>query len=92
MIVSKCNKEPNMPVVITVKMQSDTNVVVPNATVKIAKGDTKVEGITDAYGQFRHTYKLEAIFDVTADLDTLHGVTIVRLKPDQTVYKTVFIQ
>jgi len=97
MILSTCKKDEDMPVVITVKMQSDTTIVVPNANVTITKGPktTTVEGVTDTYGQFRHTYKLEAIFDVFAEkitsTDTLSGQTIIRLKPGETVYKTVFI-
>ncbi|MFA4851232.1 MAG: hypothetical protein WC868_00080 [Bacteroidales bacterium] len=93
MIFSMCNKDEDMPVVITVKMQNDTNIIVPSANVKITKGPktTTIEGVTDAYGQFRHTYKLEAIFDVFVDKDTLTGATIIRLKPGETVYKTVFI-
>lgn len=94
-IFSTCKKDQDMPVVITVKMQSDTNIVVPVANVTIKKGEITIEGVTDANGQFRHIYKLEAIFDVFAykitAIDTLSGATIIRLKPGETVYKTVFI-
>jgi hypothetical protein len=92
MILSMCHKDEDMPVVITVKMKSDTSIVVPNANVKISKGATKIEGVTDNYGQFRHTYKLEAIFDVDANKDSLNGATTIRLNPGETVYKSVFIQ
>lgn len=91
-----CKDDPECEAVITVKMQSDTSILVPNATVKIKKEDVYIEGVSDANGQFRHTFKLEAILDVIATkgdtLDTLYGQTVVRLKPSETVYKSVFIQ
>ena len=91
-----CKDDPECEAVITVKLQSDTFVIVPNATVEIKKQDVHIEGISDASGQFRHTFKLEAILDVTAIKgdtlgDTLYGQTVIRLKPSETVYKTVFI-
>jgi len=93
---SACKKDTTMTVVITVKMRSDTNIVVPDANVYIRKGEMNVEGISDINGQFRQTYKLEAIFDVTAikQIDpttSISGTTVVRLVPGQTVYKSVFV-
>jgi hypothetical protein len=95
-LYSTCNKDTDCDAVITVKMQSDTNIIVPNATVKIHKEDVYVEGVSDANGQFRHTFKLEAILDVDAKVpgtppDTLYGQTVIRLKPGKTVYKSVFV-
>jgi hypothetical protein len=92
-----CKDDPECEAVITVKLQSDTTVIVPNASIEIKKEDVHVDGVSDANGQFRHTFKLEAILDVTAEKgdtlgDTLYGQTVIRLKPSETVYKTVFIQ
>jgi len=99
-LLINCKKDTDCTVVITVKKQSDTSAVVPAANVKIFKGDVKVTGVSDGSGQFRHTYKLEAIFDVyaalpkqdSANVDSLYGSAVVRLKPGETVYKSVFIQ
>jgi hypothetical protein len=62
----------------------------------------KVEGLTDATGQFTTTFKLEAILDVVASKDTnsgsgtvdpvLTGIGVIRLKPGETAYKTIFIR
>ena len=94
--LTTCKKETECGAVITVKLQNDTNVVVPNAIVKIHKEDIYVEGISDANGQYRHTFKLEAILDIDAKAagappDTLYGQSVIRLKPGKTVYKSVFI-
>ncbi|MFH0866771.1 MAG: hypothetical protein V1904_11290 [Bacteroidota bacterium] len=91
-----CKDDPECEAVITVKLQSDTNLIIPNATVEIKKQDVYISGISDASGRFRHTFKLEAILDVTAEKgdtlgDTLYGQTVIRLKPSETVYKTVFV-
>ena len=95
-LLINCKKNTDCTAVVTVKRQADTNLVVPNAKVTIRKGDVSVTGYTDASGQFKHTYKLEAIFDVYAQkpdtIDTLTGQAVIRLKPGETVNKTVFIQ
>jgi hypothetical protein len=95
-VFSTCKKDTECGSVVTVKLQSDTNVIVPNAIVKIHKQDVYVEGISDANGQYRHTFKLEAILDIDAKAagappDTLYGQSVIRLKPGKTVYKSVFI-
>ena len=91
-IFSSCKKDEEMKVLITVKMQSDSTIIVPNAKVTITKGQINDVGYSDANGQFSHTYKLEAIFDVIAQKDSLYGETVIRLKPGETAYKTVFIK
>jgi hypothetical protein len=100
-----CKKaKTDITAVITVKYQADTNVIVPFANVVIGRDfdDVKVEGLTDATGQFTTTFKLEAILDVVASKDTnsgsgtldpvLTGLAVIRLKPGETAYKTVFIR
>ena len=92
---SKCKKDTECIAIVTVKMQSDTTVIVSGAYVSLNKEDVTSDGYTDASGQFRNTFKLEAILDVDAMFistsDTLIGKTVIRLKPGETVYKTVFI-
>ncbi len=101
-IFTTCKKDTDCDAVITVKKLSDTLIVVPGADVKIHKSDVLAEGKSDGSGQFRYTFKLEAILDVSAILyipadtlghpaDTLSGYSIIRLVPGKTVHKTVFI-
>jgi len=102
-LISTCKKETECKVVVTVKYYYDTTLVVPDATVSINKGDVKSDGKSDANGIYNATFKLEAILDVYAEKDTatqvytppaplLTGAAVVRLKPGETVYKTVFVQ
>jgi hypothetical protein len=98
-LFSNCHKDKDCPAVVTVKYLADTTKAVPNATVQIHKQDVNVQGVTDANGQFRYTFDLEAILDVNAtappdsviSVDTLYGQGIIRLVPGKTVYKTVFV-
>jgi hypothetical protein len=97
----KDNKE--ITCVITVKYQADTLRVAPFADVVIGAeyDDVRIEGKTDATGIFQTTFQLEAILYVNASKDTntgvgptepvVTGVSTVRLRPGETVYKTVFI-
>jgi len=102
-LLSTCKKDTECKAVVTVKYYSDTTIVVPNANVSISKGDVKSTGVSDASGIFNTSFKLEAILDVYAEKDTativhtppvplLTGAAVIRLKPGETVYKTVFIQ
>lgn len=93
-----CQKaKEEYPVVITVKYLSDTNKVVPGASVVIEKNDVHVAGTTGADGKFSHTFKLEAILNVHASLDTgavpvhFYGESTIRLVQDKTVHRSVFI-
>ncbi|MDD3876373.1 MAG: hypothetical protein PHT69_07110 [Bacteroidales bacterium] len=101
--LTQCKEDKECPVVITVKYYHDTTIVVADADVLIQKYNVSANGKTDANGRFEHTFKLEAILDVTAEKDTtpagvtpplpsLQGAAVVRLKPGETVHKTVFIQ
>jgi hypothetical protein len=107
LILTTCKKDKDCKVVITVKYQgtkpADTLQPVYGAAVKLWAHNSsddfvKAEGTSDGAGQFTHTYKLEAILDVMATLDTdtvvgttLQGQGVVRLIPGKTVYKTVFL-
>ncbi len=102
LIFTTCKKDTECDAVVTVKNINDTLVVYFNANVRIHKEDVLAEGVTDASGQYRHTFKLEAILDIDAMVplqpidsltpaDTLYGTSVIRLKPGETVYKTVFV-
>ena len=102
-IFTTCKKDTECVAVITVKRLSDTLLVAPGATVNIHKSDVDVTGFADGSGQFRNTFKLEAILDVDATFyipadtilgspaDTLWGNSIIRLVAGETVHKTVFV-
>lgn len=93
-----CKKEEDSgcKAIVTVKQKNDTTVVVPNARVTIANGDVHVEGLADANGQFQSTFKLEAVLNVVAQLknssDTLFGQAFIRLRPGETVCKSIFVR
>ncbi|MBP7849502.1 MAG: hypothetical protein KA053_04440 [Lentimicrobiaceae bacterium] len=98
--ISSCEKEnKDMEAVITVRYLGDTTKVVPYARVFLQKNAISVEGVTDLSGQFRHTFKLEAILDVLATIDTgsngghttLTGSTVIRLKPGKSEERTVYL-
>ena len=98
---TSCKKEnKECEAVITAKFLSDTNIVVPNAAIIIEKNDVYVDGVTNSKGQYRHTFEHEAILDVHAFVDTssfdsliyeFTGSTVIRLKPGETIYRSVFL-
>jgi hypothetical protein len=105
MFLTECTKDKSeITAIITVKARWDTLRVIPFADVVIGKDfdDVKVAGKADASGEFKATFKLEAILDVVATKDTspaggpyaqeLRGTAVVRLKPGDVVRKTVFIR
>lgn len=100
LIIFSCKKtDHTYDVMVTVKYLSDTTKVVKGASVVIEKNDVRVEGVTDNGGLFGATFKLEAILNVHATIDTgtagnsalLYGFSTVRLLEDKTVYRTVFV-
>lgn len=99
-ILGACEKkDPAYDVVITVKYLSDTLQVVKGADIWIEKNDVQVWGVTDAGGVYTTTFKMEAILNVHASIDTgsvgnpayMYGTSTIRLLEDKTVYRTVFI-
>jgi hypothetical protein len=95
-----CKKEPtDCTAVITVKLLSDTNQTVSYAKVIIAPDypDVRVQGLSDASGQYSYKFKYEGILDVVASKlidgtsDSIYGKAVIRLKPGETSYKTVFV-
>ena len=106
--LSNCKKDTACKAIITVKMLSDTNIVVPFVQIFVNKLSVpgaeyyKVEGFTDRLGQFKYTFPLEAILDVSTKLDTntdplqqqewIIGEGTLRLKPGETVNKSIYMQ
>ena len=102
-LLSTCKKETECKAAITVKYYYDTLIVVPNAKVKISKYEVMQTGLTNGSGVYNATFELEAILEVYAEKDTttiihdpqlplLTGAAVIRLKPGETIRKTVFIQ
>jgi hypothetical protein len=100
LIFESCKKEnTDITAVVTVKYLNDTSVVVTFADIVIAPQyqDVRVEGVTDATGQFQHVFKYEGILDIvvtkviTGTTDSVRGRGIIRLVPGETVSKTVFV-
>jgi hypothetical protein len=95
-----CKKEPtDCTAVITVKMLNDTMQTVSFAKVIIAPDypDVRVQGLSDASGQYTYKFKYEGILDVVASKlidgtsDSIFGKGVVRLRPGETSYKTIFV-
>jgi len=93
---TSCEEEKtDCEAVIQVRYFDDTSMAVPGADVILGKDfQIRVDGVTDQHGEFRHTFDLEAILDVTASIDTgeyLEGNSVIRLRPGNTVYRTVYV-
>ena len=91
-----CEQAPgDMEAVVIVKYLGDTATRVVGAHVDLEKNDIHEGGFTDANGEFRKTFQLEAILDIFASADTggvtLSGASVIRLKPGKTVYRTVYV-
>jgi hypothetical protein len=97
--VSCTKKKTECTAVITVKKLLDTMQTVSFSRVIIAPEypDVRVEGKSDASGVFSYVFKYEGILTVVAvkeivpATDSIRGKTVIRLKPGETVYKTVFL-
>ena len=100
-----CKDDTDCKMEIVAKLFSDTTIVVPYANVWIHQNETNVYGTTGATGKYEHTFALEAIFNITVSdsilIDTstnpdtyLHriGEGTIRLKPGETVRKSIFIK
>ena len=102
---TSCKKDTDCIVEVYVKSFTDTTVVIPYAGIRIHQGETTVLGSADANGKFTYTFKLEAIFNVTAIVSTLFDSTFTppiriyrkgegsfRLVEGTTVKKTILIK
>jgi len=102
---TSCKEDTDCNLEVYVKQYNDTNLVVPYAGIWIHQGETSILGTADGNGKFEYTFKLEAIFNVTAMDSTLidssfippihiyrKGEGTVRLKEGTTVKKTILIK
>jgi len=91
-----CKKDKDCQLLVVTKLYSDTNVVVPNAEILIKTGDIYVEGFTNSKGEFEHTFKLEAIVNVSATdkstVPNLKAEGTVRLVPGKKVRKLLLLK
>lgn len=96
----KIDQSPEYPFVITVKTVDDSTLV-QNAYVEIGvpsqvNSELKFRGFTNALGTVSFEYDNDAVFRVRAtrgkDPITYIGCTYVRLEPNETVHRTVYIE
>lgn len=95
-ISNSCKKDTDCQLLIVTKLYSDTTVVVPYAEILIKTGDIYVEGTTNSKGEFEHTFKLEAIVNVSATdksiVPNLKAEGTVRLVPGKKVRKLLLLK
>jgi hypothetical protein len=102
---TSCKDETDCKMEIIAKLDSDTTVLIPFARVNIDQGDIHIVGATDANGKYEHTRALEAILNVkVTDSIVIDSTAIpptyllrigegtIRLKPGETVRKTIFVK
>ncbi|MBR4803516.1 MAG: carboxypeptidase regulatory-like domain-containing protein [Bacteroidales bacterium] len=100
-----CDKETDCTLSVVVLDEENNNAPKQGVTVKVAKDNSEVnvEGVTDANGRFKATFKAPAIFDVIATFETgesdpatgerfyREGKNSVRLEDGQTVECSVIL-
>ncbi len=102
---TSCKDETDCKMEILVKNFSDTTVVVPYAKIHIHQNDIDIRGNANASGIYEHTFALEAIVNVEAKDSIITDTTVtppayilligeasIRLKPGETVKKTIFVK
>jgi hypothetical protein len=90
--LSSCMKDRSMEVIITVRLMSDTMVVLPGVRVELTQEEVEIVGYTDGNGQFRHTFEQPVQLDVHAFNDTLSGIGILNLGTyGRDVAKSIFV-
>lgn len=69
---TSCDKETDCTLSVVVLDEENNNAPFQGASIKIAKDNSavSVEGVTDANGRFKATFKAPAIFDVVATYET----------------------
>ena len=81
-----------MDAIVIVKLKSSTLHGVPNAHVHLYQGTVDVTGVTDASGEFRHTFELPILLNIEVTKDTLKGFGTIGLgDPGVDVTKTIYI-
>lgn len=71
-LFSSCDKETDCTLTVIVLDQENNNAPFQGASIKVAKDNSavSVEGVTDANGRFKASFKAPAIFDVVATYET----------------------
>lgn len=89
---TSCKKDKSMEAIIMVKLMSDTLQRVPDARVVLSQGDIEVIGYTNQNGEYRHTFDLPIMLDITVTKDTLKGLGTIGLgDPGHDVSKYIYI-
>jgi len=92
-----CPKNTECKAVVTCKDQNGNAVkgadVILYAEVKPSvKGDIKAHGVTDANGKVSFVFKLPAIFDVDATVNSKTSTGIIKLEEGKTAEETIIVQ
>jgi hypothetical protein len=81
-----------MEAIIIVKLMQDTTQRVPDARVILSQGDVEVIGYTNQNGEYRHTFDLPILLDISVTKDTLKGISTIGLgDPGHDVTKIVYV-
>jgi hypothetical protein len=89
---SSCKKDKSMEAIIVVKLMSDTMQRVPDARVVLSQGDVEVIGYTNQNGEYRHTFDLPIMLDITVTKDTMKGLGTIGLgDPGHDVTKFIYL-
>ena len=90
--LTSCFKNESMEAVITVKLMTDTTVIMPGVRVELMQRDIEVGGYTDGNGEFRYTFESPIQLNINAFNDTLAGIGVINIADYGTDYeKTIFI-
>jgi len=65
-----CRDKTEIDALVFVRYQKYPDLPVPNAKISLFKEDLLIEGTTNTYGEFSHTFKLPAVLDIRVFLDT----------------------
>ena len=95
--LTSCNKDKSCKATVECKDQNGNAVkgakVFLYAEVKKnIKGDVKAEGVTDDNGKVSFIFKLPAIFDVNATVNSKEATGVIKLEEGKEVTETVTVQ
>ena len=90
--LTSCHKDRSMEAVITVKLMSDTMVILSGVRVEMSEGDVSFSGYTDGNGEFRQSFEQPVQLNIRAFNDTLSGIGVINIGEYEKDYaKSVFI-
>lgn len=89
---TSCKKEESLDAIITVKLMSDTNIVVPGIMIEISQEEVLATGFTDSQGEYRQTFENPVILDIKAYNNSLTGNGKIYLSTrGETFRQTIFV-